>query len=127
MAQGERWIPNICAVVRNINCCEAVTRQNNSNCRWQCCQISRHNIYSLWRWTPNIARKCGDCRKLSMERSYLVAARVVFVKGQHEIKQSISDILRIIISYILLSSFPRKFSGPLTNQSRPPAGAHPTL
>jgi hypothetical protein len=53
-------------------------------------------------------KRCSDWRKLSVEWTSLVAARVVFINAVHEIKESISDTLRIIIIPIPLYNFPRK-------------------
>jgi TRAP-type uncharacterized transport system fused permease subunit len=54
-------------------------------------------------------KRWGDCRKLSIEHNDLVAARVVFLKAMHKIKQSISDTLIIVINLILLYNFPRQY------------------
>jgi hypothetical protein len=61
---------------------------------------------------------CSDGRKLCIEQSELVATRVAFLR---EIKQQISDILRIVINSILLYNFPRKSRAP------PPPPAPGTL
>jgi hypothetical protein len=45
-----------------------------------------------------LCKRYSDCRKIWIERSDLKAAKVVFLKAVHEIKQSSSDILRIIIN-----------------------------
>jgi hypothetical protein len=52
------------------------------------------------------------------ERSDLIGPRAVFLKALHEVKQSIPDILRILINSIILYSFPRKSSTILTKYWR---------
>jgi len=51
--QQERLVAEVlaCAVAIDINYWNATSRQSNSKCLWQCCQMSKTNSFCLWRWT----------------------------------------------------------------------------
>jgi hypothetical protein len=51
--------------------------------------------------------------RLLIERSDLVAKRVVFLKEMHEVTQQTFNIFKIIVSSVLLYKFPRKSRAPL--------------
>jgi hypothetical protein len=59
-------------------------------------------------------KSCDDCRKFLIKWDSLLAARVLFFKAVHEIKESVADILRVVIQPYYIT-FQEYSLSPLTN------------